>query len=86
MQAFFGVSLVPCIQTLGHMSQFLRWPSSDYLTDQKDVLLVDKSDDFINAMIEFCKKEILLCQRKFMLVWMRHLVLGFGKYYKKEWL
>src|SRR5690554_471084 len=23
-----GVALVPCIQTLGHMSQFLRWSSS----------------------------------------------------------
>jgi len=51
-----GVTLVPCIQTLGHMGQFLRWSSSGYLKDQSDVLLITTAHDLINDMIAFCKK------------------------------
>lgn len=51
-----GVTLVPCMQTLGHMGQFLRWPSSGEYKDQSDVLIIsDKTYDFIKAMLKFCK-------------------------------
>ena len=53
----FGVSLVPCIQTLGHMSQFLRWPSSDKYRDQRDVLLLgEDTNHLIDAMLSFCRE------------------------------
>lgn len=53
----FGVALVPCIQTLGHMSQFLRWPSSDKYRDQRDVLLLgEDTNHLIDAMLSFCRE------------------------------
>lgn len=52
-----GITLVPCIQTLGHMSQFLRWSSSDSFKDQSDVLLVsEKTNQLIQAIFDFCRK------------------------------
>ncbi|MCU0104267.1 beta-N-acetylhexosaminidase [Acholeplasma vituli] len=50
-----GVELVPCIQTLGHMGQFLRWPSSSPFKDQADVLRIDTAKPLIEAMIDFCQ-------------------------------
>lgn len=51
--AALGVELVPCIQTLGHMRQFLQWQENAQLRDQKDVLLIDeeKTYDLIEAQI-----------------------------------
>jgi len=48
-----GVELVPCIQTLGHMRQFLQWQENAHLRDQMDVLLIDeeKTYDLIEAQI-----------------------------------
>lgn len=55
--ASLGVELVPCIQTLGHMAQFLRWPSSGKYKDQADVLIIsDDTYKFIEAMLSFCKE------------------------------
>ena len=51
--AAFGVELIPCIQTLGHMRQFLQWQENAQLRDQKDVLLIDeeRTYDLIEAQI-----------------------------------
>ena len=48
-----GVELVPCIQTLGHMRQFLQWAENESLRDQMDVLLIDeeKTYELIEAQI-----------------------------------
>ena len=35
----FGIELVPCIQTLGHMEQALRWECYHKITDAKNILL-----------------------------------------------
>lgn len=51
-----GIELIPCIQTLGHMGQFLRWPSSAPLKDQADVLRIDTAKPLIEAMIDFCQQ------------------------------
>ena len=37
--ALFGIELVPCIQTLGHMEQMLRWECYHPVRDQGPVLL-----------------------------------------------
>ena len=54
----FGVELVPCIQTLGHMRQALKWAPMDYLRDGPDTLLVDSPAvyEFIEDMIIFARK------------------------------
>ena len=51
--ASLGVELVPCIQTLGHMRQFLQWQENAHLRDQLDVLLIDeeKTYELIEAQI-----------------------------------
>lgn len=51
--AGLGVELVPCIQTLAHLRQFLQWPSSAGLRDQPGVLLIDeeKTYDFLDAAL-----------------------------------
>ena len=48
--AGLGVELVPCIQTLGHMRQFLQWEENACLRDQLDVLLIDEEKTY--ALIE----------------------------------
>ena len=51
--ASLGVELIPCIQALGHMRQFLQWQDSAKLRDQPDILLIDdeKTYDFIEATV-----------------------------------
>ncbi|MBQ4265358.1 MAG: family 20 glycosylhydrolase [Clostridia bacterium] len=48
-----GVELIPCIQTLGHMRQFLQWSENAPLRDQMDILLIDdeKTYELIEAQI-----------------------------------
>ena len=48
-----GVELVPCVQTLGHLKQFLQWPSSASLRDQPGILLIDeeKTYDFLDSAL-----------------------------------
>ena len=48
-----GVELIPCIQTLAHMGNFLQWKSSTPMKDQPTILLCDAEEtyDFIEAEI-----------------------------------
>ena len=45
-----GIELVPCIQTLAHLAQFLQWKDSAAMKDQADVLLV--KDEAVQRFIE----------------------------------
>lgn len=51
-----GIEVVPCIQTLAHLNQFLQWeqPAREYL-DLDDILLVgsEKTDALIESMMQF---------------------------------
>lgn len=49
-----GIELVPCIQTLAHLSQTLRWNYSIEFRDTSDILLVNepKTYEFIEDMIK----------------------------------
>ena len=53
-----GIKLVPCIQTLAHLAQFLQWESNSAMSDQPDVLLVEDEDvkRFIEAEIRTIKE------------------------------
>ena len=51
--ASLGIELVPCIQVLGHMAQFLQWDSSAPLRDQPDILLADLPETY-----EFIEKAV----------------------------
>ncbi|MBQ7824944.1 MAG: family 20 glycosylhydrolase [Clostridia bacterium] len=56
-----GVELVPCIQTLGHMRQFLQWKDSEALRDQADILLI--VDEKTYALIEAAVKSMRSCMK-----------------------
>jgi hexosaminidase len=46
----FGIELVPCVQTLAHLEQYLRWEAAAEHRDTADVLLA--GDDSTYALIE----------------------------------
>lgn len=48
-----GIELMPCIQTLAHLKQFLRWPSSKHLRDDEQILLAgeDSTYEVIEQML-----------------------------------
>jgi hypothetical protein len=48
-----GIEMIPCIQTLAHLSQTLKWNYSIDFRDTTDILLVDepKTYEFIEEMI-----------------------------------
>lgn len=56
-----GVELVPCIQTLGHMEQFLQWDGSAHLRDQRDILMID--DERTYALIDAQLRALRACVR-----------------------
>lgn len=47
-----GIEVIPCIQTLAHLAQALRWPSFSKINDCYDILLVgeEKTYELIDAM------------------------------------
>ena len=59
--ASMGVELIPCIQTLGHMRQFLQWEENAHLRDQKDVLLIDEEKTY--ALIEAQIRAMRACMK-----------------------
>jgi hypothetical protein len=49
----FGIEIIPCIQTLGHLEQVLKWEVMIPYRDTEDILLVDdeKTYELIEEMI-----------------------------------
>ncbi len=54
----FGIELVPCIQTLGHLYQALKWAPMSELKDGETTLMVDSSKvyEFIEEIIKFSRE------------------------------
>ena len=54
----FGIELIPCIQSLGHLAAALKWNAMSYLRDTSDIILAEseRSYDFIEKMIITCKR------------------------------
>lgn len=49
----FGIELIPCIQTLGHLGRVLHWPRMQKYCDMPEVLLADDDEtyDLLKQMI-----------------------------------
>ncbi len=49
-----GIEVIPCIQTLGHMERYLRWPEASDVRDTKDVMLAgaEATYEFIEDMFK----------------------------------
>lgn len=52
--AIFGIEMVACIQTLGHLRQALQWQHTDEYKDTEDILLIGSEEtyQFIDEMIQ----------------------------------
>ncbi len=59
--ARFGIEVIPCIQTLGHLEQFLQWPEGRAFSDTRSVLLID--DEKTYAFIEAAIRTLRGCLR-----------------------
>lgn len=53
-----GIEVIPCIQTLAHLSQFLKWDEAKEIRDTNDILLIDeaKTYEFIEAAISTMRR------------------------------
>lgn len=54
----FGIEVIPCIQTLAHLTTAIRWPGLKQFSDTPDILLVgcEETYKFIRAMFDYCKE------------------------------
>ena len=54
----FGIELIPCVQTLAHLSTALRWPDFGDFTDTDDILMVghEKTYRFVESILKNCSK------------------------------
>ncbi|MCD9023807.1 beta-N-acetylhexosaminidase [Cohnella silvisoli] len=52
--AELGIEMIPCIQTLAHLEQFLKWEAASLLRDTQDVLLAgnDLTYEFIESLVD----------------------------------
>ena len=53
-----GIEVVPCVQTLGHMTQYLQWNDTANIRDTKKILLIDEPEtyEFIETIIKTMRK------------------------------
>ncbi|HWL51940.1 MAG TPA: family 20 glycosylhydrolase [Chthoniobacteraceae bacterium] len=58
--ALFGIEVIACIQTLGHLHQILKWPRFQEVGDTPGVLLVDEEKTYglIEKMIRFWQENL----------------------------
>jgi len=56
-----GVELVPCIQTLAHLAQFLQWEANAGIRDTEDCMLIDEPETY--RFIEACIASVKQCFR-----------------------
>jgi len=51
--AEMGIEVIPCVQTLAHMTDYLRWPATGPIRDNAEVLLIgeEKTYQFIETLI-----------------------------------
>src|SRR5690554_81602 len=80
----FEIKIVPTIQTLGHMEQFLKWQKSSEFVDQENVLLTKSEQTFklIDTMFKQLKK--IFKHDKIHVGLDETWGFGFGNFYKKH--
>ena len=82
--SMFGIELVPCIQTLAHLHNALKWPGKNEIKDSTDVLIVGKEETytFIEELLQSVKEAF--STRRVHLGMDEAVLLGLGKYLKEN--
>jgi hypothetical protein len=82
--ALFGIELVPCIQTLAHLGQALKWQAHAPLVDVQDILLIDESRTYelIDQMFAFMSANVR--SRRINIGMDEAHMMGLGKYLDKH--
>lgn len=80
----FGIELVPCIQTLAHLHNALKWPNKNTVKDTADILQVGNAEVsvFIEKMLRSVKEAF--STRRVHLGMDEAVQLGLGKYLKEN--
>ena len=55
--AQFGIEVIPCVQSLAHLIDVIKWPAYGAFADTEDILMV--GDDRTYAFVEDCIREIM---------------------------
>lgn len=82
--SLFGIELVPCIQTLAHLGQTLKWQAHAQLLDVHDILLIDepKTYELIDEMFAFMSANVR--SRSINIGMDEAHMMGLGKYLDKH--
>lgn len=82
--SMFGIELVPCIQTLAHLHNALKWPGKEKIKDTADILEVGKKDtyDFIERLLRSVKESF--STKRVHLGMDEAVLLGLGNYLKEN--
>lgn len=53
-----GVEVVPCIQTLAHLRQYLKWTEANPVRDTQEVMLIDEPETYalVDCMLKTCRE------------------------------
>lgn len=80
----FGIELVPCIQTLAHLRNALKWPMGTEIKDTSDILLVgeERVYNFIEKLLQSVKDSF--STRRVHLGMDEAVELGLGQYLSKN--
>jgi hypothetical protein len=79
----FGMSVIPCIQTLGHLEQILQWPAYADVVDQPNLILADHEPTYelLGEMLHAASAPFR--SRRINLGMDEAHGLGFGKHYER---
>lgn len=80
----FGIEMVPCVQTLGHLANALKWNHGINIKDTDDILLVGEEDTytFIRNLLKAASRPYR--SRRIHIGMDETASLGLGKYLKKH--
>jgi hexosaminidase len=80
----FGIEMIPCIQTLAHLSEALKWNYAAPIRDTEDILLAGSSEtyEFIEKMLSAASKPFR--SKKIHIGMDEAHQLGLGKYLEKN--
>ncbi len=55
---YLGIEVIPCIQTLAHLEQFIQWDEGNAFADTHEILMIDdpKTYEFIECAIRALRK------------------------------